>query len=103
MYRKVSRKGAKKKPKAQSFSWRAWRPSLRLCVRLIAVFVAIVPLGVSAQNGAIDWPRYQDMAVDLMQQYLRINTSNPPGNELEAAKRSEEHTSELQSRLHIVC
>ena len=26
------------------------------------------------------------MAVDLMQQYLRINTSNPPGNEIEAAK-----------------
>lgn len=34
----------------------------------------------------IDWPRYQDMAVDLMQQYLRIDTSNPPGNEIEAAK-----------------
>lgn len=33
----------------------------------------------------IDWPRYQDMAVDLMQQYLRIDTSNPPGNELKAA------------------
>lgn len=33
----------------------------------------------------IDWPRYQDMAVDLMQQYLRINTSNPPGNELQTA------------------
>jgi acetylornithine deacetylase/succinyl-diaminopimelate desuccinylase-like protein len=41
----------------------------------------------NAQNGSrIDWPRYQDMAVDLMQQYLRINTSNPPGNEIEAAK-----------------
>jgi acetylornithine deacetylase/succinyl-diaminopimelate desuccinylase-like protein/endonuclease/exonuclease/phosphatase family metal-dependent hydrolase len=34
----------------------------------------------------IDWPRYQDMAVDLMQQYLRVDTSNPPGNEIEAAK-----------------
>ena len=34
----------------------------------------------------IDWPRYQDMAVDLMQQYLRIDTSNPPGNEIQAAK-----------------
>jgi len=40
-----------------------------------------------AQNGStIDWPKYQDMAVDLMQQYLRINTSNPPGNEIETAK-----------------
>lgn len=34
----------------------------------------------------IDWPRYQDMAVELMQQYLRIDTSNPPGNEILAAK-----------------
>jgi acetylornithine deacetylase/succinyl-diaminopimelate desuccinylase-like protein len=39
-----------------------------------------------AQDSKIDWPHYQDMAVDLMQQYLRVNTSNPPGNELEAAK-----------------
>jgi acetylornithine deacetylase/succinyl-diaminopimelate desuccinylase-like protein len=40
------------------------------------------------QNGQakIDWTRYQDMAVDLMQKYLRINTSNPPGNEIEAAR-----------------
>lgn len=37
-------------------------------------------------SDTIDWPRYQDMAVDLMQQYLRIDTSNPPGNEIQAAK-----------------
>ena len=43
---------------------------------------------VQTQHAAeqIDWPRYQDMAVDLMQQYLRIDTSNPPGNEIQAAK-----------------
>src|SRR6476660_1963854 len=43
---------------------------------------------VIAQDGnrTINWPHYQDMAVDLMQKYLRINTSNPPGNEIEAAK-----------------
>ena len=47
----------------------------------------VFPWSINAQNGArIDWPHYQDMAVDLMQQYLRVNTSNPPGNELEAAK-----------------
>ena len=34
----------------------------------------------------VDWSRYQDMAVELMQQYLRIDTSNPPGNEIETAK-----------------
>ena len=55
---------------------------------LIVLLVGLVqPARVSAQNGnRIDWPRYQDMAVDLMQQYLRINTSNPPGNEIEAAR-----------------
>jgi acetylornithine deacetylase/succinyl-diaminopimelate desuccinylase-like protein len=28
---------------------------------------------------------YEDMAVDLLRQYLRIDTTNPPGNELESA------------------
>ena len=37
-------------------------------------------------NRNIDWPHYQDTAVDLMQKYLRINTSNPPGNEIQAAR-----------------
>lgn len=42
---------------------------------------------VRAQDSSrIDWPSYQNLAVDLMQQYLRINTSNPPGNEIEAAR-----------------
>jgi len=51
------------------------------------LFTLAFCVAVSAQNGSqINWPRYQDMAVDLMQQYLRVNTSNPPGNELEAAR-----------------
>lgn len=54
-------------------------------VVLLAVSVCVLAGTTPAQNG-IDWPRYQDMAVDLMQQYLRVNTSNPPGNEIEAAK-----------------
>ena len=61
-----------------------------LSKRLIVVLVVGL-LGatfVNAQNGQpkIDWPHYQDMAVDLMQKYLRINTSNPPGNEIETAR-----------------
>ena len=57
--------------------------------RILTIALSIVLLnGIArAQNGSrIDWPRYQDMAVELMQQYLRINTSNPPGNEIEAAR-----------------
>jgi hypothetical protein len=34
---------------------------------------------------AISWPLYQDEAVRLLQEYLRIDTSNPPGNETRAA------------------
>jgi len=64
------------------------RPNNRISVisGLLAALVLALPTSARAQNGAIDWPRYQDMAVDLMQQYLRVNTSNPPGNEIETAK-----------------
>jgi acetylornithine deacetylase/succinyl-diaminopimelate desuccinylase-like protein len=52
----------------------------------VALCVVVLTSAARAQNGGIDWTRYQDMAVDLMQQYLRVNTSNPPGNEIEAAR-----------------
>ena len=82
----VSHKGTKTDTKITKKNFVPSVLSLRLCVKLIVAFVVIWPCHASAQNGAIDWPKYQDMAVDLMQQYLRINTSNPPGNELEAAR-----------------
>jgi len=34
----------------------------------------------------IVWPPYQDETVQLMREYLRIDTSNPPGNEMAAAE-----------------
>src|SRR5262250_1187296 len=60
----------------------------------IAVSTVVLLTGARAQpRGAglasadgINWPAYQDMAVDLMQQYQRVNTSNPPGNEMAAAR-----------------
>jgi acetylornithine deacetylase/succinyl-diaminopimelate desuccinylase-like protein len=52
----------------------------------ILVLILLPSIAHSQDSSRIDWPRYQDMAVELMQQYLRINTSNPPGNEIEAAK-----------------
>src|SRR5688500_16232863 len=57
--------------------------------RILTIALSIVLLnGIAlAQKGSkIEWPTYQDIAVELMQQYLRINTSNPPGNEIEAAR-----------------
>lgn len=63
------------------------RPKIRSSLLALAI-AAVVCTAVQAQGNAeqISWPSYQDMAVELLQQYLRINTSNPPGNELEAAK-----------------
>jgi acetylornithine deacetylase/succinyl-diaminopimelate desuccinylase-like protein len=34
----------------------------------------------------IDWPAIRDEAVAILRNYIRINTSNPPGNEMEAAR-----------------
>ena len=31
-------------------------------------------------------PSYEQMAVDLLRQYLQVDTTNPPGNELKAAR-----------------
>src|ERR1041385_6104472 len=54
---------------------------------ILSFLIILTSLPAKGQNGnSINWPHYQDMAVDLMQKYLRINTSNPPGNEIEAAK-----------------
>src|SRR4030095_7881847 len=55
---------------------------------LFAAIVVFFTTSVNAQppRDNIDWQRYQDMAVKLMQQYLQVNTSNPPGNEIAAAK-----------------
>src|SRR5215813_10014395 len=62
-----------------------------LAITLILVFCwAGVPFSeghhrVAAHANNIDWASYKDMAVELMRQYLRVNTSNTPGNELAAA------------------
>jgi acetylornithine deacetylase/succinyl-diaminopimelate desuccinylase-like protein len=50
--------------------------------------LAAAPASQNLTNtpSSISWTKYQDSAVQLMQEYLRIDTSNPPGNELEAAE-----------------
>ena len=40
----------------------------------------------SASIPAERMTQYSDLAVDWMQQYLRIDTTNPPGNEMRAAQ-----------------
>jgi acetylornithine deacetylase/succinyl-diaminopimelate desuccinylase-like protein len=52
-----------------------------------AVFVShALLLPVAAAPAASSTTTYEDMAVSLFRDYLRIDTSNPPGNELAAAR-----------------
>lgn len=55
-------------------------------VRVVLALLILSAVVRAQDSSRIDWPSYQNLAVDLMQQYLRINTSNPPGNEIEAAR-----------------
>src|SRR5215472_2623580 len=72
--------------------------TLRVTALLTSFLVALRVLGAAARVHdhaphrvqerfqAIDWQRYEDEAVLRLQQYLRIDTSNPPGNEAESAE-----------------
>jgi hypothetical protein len=55
-------------------------------IGLVLTIALPLPGRAKTAPDGINWAAYQDMAVDLMQQYLRVNTSNPPGNELAAAQ-----------------
>ena len=59
---------------------------------LILTWLALSAASIRAQTPlddhlrSVPWPSYQDQTVQLLQEYLRIDTSNPPGNEATAAK-----------------
>ncbi len=59
---------------------------------LISIVIMAAPLLAAGRDhaderlSAADWGRYQDETVQLMQEYLRVDTSNPPGHEVAAAE-----------------
>jgi acetylornithine deacetylase/succinyl-diaminopimelate desuccinylase-like protein len=65
---------------------------MRIPSSVSVLIVLTMPLGAFGQGSmeqhlqSIEWQRYQDEAVKLLQEYLRIDTSNPPGNELAGAE-----------------
>ncbi len=59
--------------------------SIRSSVYLAALLLAVSP-PAAAQNPSIDYGRLRDETAQRLSEYLRINTSNPPGNELATAR-----------------
>lgn len=51
--------------------------------RLAVLLLSVVPLAAQTQDAS--WARVQTEATTLLQQYVRIDTSNPPGNVTKAA------------------
>ena len=62
---------------------------MRFALRAVALLFAL-PIALRAQTTTpvrpVDWTTLQREAVELLRQYLRIDTSNPPGNELATAR-----------------
>lgn len=58
--------------------------SPRPFLAFLAATCFAVALAAQAPAPQIAWGPYQDFAQTLMQQYLRVDTSNPPGNEMRA-------------------
>jgi len=53
-------------------------------VLLVCLGTAATGAAAPGPSAAIDWNKYEDLAQQLMQSYLRVDTSNPPGNEMRA-------------------
>src|SRR5919206_637486 len=59
------------------------RPHLSLLIVTLSLSTTRV---ATAQQREIDFDALRDETVRVMSEYLRINTSNPPGNELKTAR-----------------
>src|SRR5579862_6483733 len=63
---------------------------MRLAALLFAAIVLTATMLVEPLDRAAadepDWDQITDEAAQLLSQYIRVNTTNPPGNELDAAE-----------------
>ena len=51
-----------------------------------AAFAIAAPLKSAAQTRSVDWPALARETQEVLADYLRVNTTNPPGNELAGAR-----------------
>ena len=59
---------------------------MRDCSRKIFVAAITALLWPALSAAAIDWQQAGDEAVEKLRAYVRVNTTNPPGNETPAAQ-----------------
>lgn len=59
---------------------------VRLVLRAVAPWVAVLASVAVARAAAIDWSAVQTEAADLLSRYVRIDTTNPPGDVTAAAE-----------------
>ena len=57
-----------------------------LSASLLLIFVSGFPAAAFSQKTDLDWNALGDEAVTLLSQYVQINTTNPPGDEIKAAR-----------------
>jgi len=62
-----------------------FRARVKICLTLIAVFLAI-PNGSRGAELAVDWVKLEHEAASILSRYIQIDTTNPPGDEIKAAK-----------------
>ena len=62
--------------------------------------ILLIPRGAWAQK--IDWPSVENMTVQFLQEYLRIDTCNPPGDVSEAAKFLSDILKKAQVRVQLI-
>ncbi len=57
-----------------------------LAVAAVALLTPIIPVAGQQVPKPVDWAALTRETTRIMQDYLKINTTNPPGNELQAAR-----------------
>ena len=55
-------------------------------ISLVFTLALVTPLDSRAQGRPVDWPALAQETQQILADYLRVNTTNPPGNELAGAK-----------------
>ncbi len=58
----------------------------RIVLTLMVVLAVQIPARSRGADGSLDWKALEDEAVTLLSRYIRIDTTNPPGNEIKAAE-----------------